>query len=108
MVQEEHAMDVAALQTVAQGWCEPETKDREMDAVLAQAIARPVARVLRAWYDTAAQHCRNEDYYRSLVQEIGLMFGDAAFVSDDGSVQQDVLCAKVPSLVRAALAKKGG
>ena len=96
-----HPMDVAATEAVAQGWCEPETSGQEMDAVLATAIARPVSRVLRNWYDTAAQHCRNEDYYRGFIQEIGAMLGEEAFISDDGSVQQDVLCAKVPELVRA-------
>ncbi len=51
------------------------------------------------WMETAGQHCRNEEYYRGLVQEIGMMFDKEAFTSEDGSVQQDVLCAKVPQLV---------
>lgn len=101
---DKHPMDEAAMHAVAQGWCEPETSSREMDAELAMAIAKPVGRALRAWYDTAAQHARNEEYYRGLVQEIGEMLGADAFVSDDGSIQQDVLCAKVPELVRARLA----
>lgn len=100
---EVHPMDEAATHAVAQGWCEPETSSMEMDVVLATAIARAVSRVLRNWYDTAAQHCRNEEYYRGLVVEIGKMLGDDAFISDDGSVQKDVLCAKVPELVRARL-----
>ncbi len=52
-----------------------------------------------AWCETAAQHCRNEDYYRGLVQRIGAMFGEDAYRADDGSVMQDVLCAKVPEIV---------
>jgi hypothetical protein len=55
------------------------------------------------WCDTAARHCRNEQYYRGLVIKIGEMLGREAYVSDDGSVQEDVLCAKVPALVRARL-----
>lgn len=51
------------------------------------------------WCDTAAQHLRNEEYYRGLVIKIGKMLGPEAYTSDDGSVQQDVLCAKVPDLV---------
>lgn len=102
---EVHPMDIAATEAVAQGWCEPETSSQEMDVVLATAIARPVSRVLRNWYDTAAQHCRNEDYYRGLVQEIGAMLGDEAYISDDGSVQEDILCAKVPELIRARLSQ---
>lgn len=52
-----------------------------------------------AWKETAAQHCRNEQYYRDLVVRIGKLFGEQAYVSDDGSKQEDVLCAKVPELV---------
>lgn len=51
------------------------------------------------WKETAAQHLRNEDYYRGLVQEIGKHFGADSYTSDDGSIQQDILCAKVPDLV---------
>jgi hypothetical protein len=51
------------------------------------------------WKETAKQHCKNEDYYRGLVQEIGKHFGADAYTSDDGSIQQDILCAKVPDLV---------
>ena len=98
---ERHPMDIAATEAIAQGWCEPETSGQEMDVVLAMAIAKPVGCVLRNWYDTAAQHARNEEYYRGLVIQIGEMLGDEAYISDDGSVQQDVLCAKVPELVRA-------
>ena len=49
--------------------------------------------------ETAAQHLRNEDYYRGLVQGIGNNFGADAYISEDGSIQQDILCAKVPYLV---------
>lgn len=66
----------------------------------AKHVSSDVAKSIQAWYDTAAQHYRNECYYRGLVQEIGLIFGDEAYISDDGSRQQDVLCAKVPELVR--------
>lgn len=55
------------------------------------------------WFKTALFHCRNEEYYRGLVTKIGEMFGEPAYTSDDGSVQQDVLCAKVPELVAAEL-----
>jgi hypothetical protein len=58
-----------------------------------------------AWMETARQHCRNEVYYRDLLVRIGEMFGDAGKTSDDGSVQQDVICAKVPELVRALITK---
>jgi hypothetical protein len=56
-----------------------------------------------AWYDTAAQMSRNADYYRGLVQKIGKMLGKEAYTSDDGSIQDDILCAKIPELVAAKL-----
>ena len=57
----------------------------------------------KAWHDTAAQHCRNEFYYRGLVQEIGEALGIAAYTDDAGGVHDSVLCAKVPELVRQRL-----
>ena len=54
---------------------------------------------MEGWKETAAQHLRNKDYYRGLVQEVGKHFGADAYISDDGSIQQDILCAKVPDLV---------
>jgi hypothetical protein len=60
----------------------------------------------RAWMDTAAQFSRNEDYYRGLVVQIGEMLGDPAFTDDAGELHDSVLCAKVPALVREALAKR--
>lgn len=89
-----------ARQMAAQCWCDPETSHREMDVVLAEAIARRIA----GWMDTAAQNQGNADFYRSIVVRIGEMFGPAAKTSDDGALQQDVLALKVPELVERALA----
>lgn len=89
-------IDLSATYAIAQGWCEPEAANHEMDVVLAEAIAKPVRRLVRGWYDTALQHHRNEEYYRGLVVQIGEMLGEAAYTSDDGTRQEDVLCAKVP------------
>lgn len=58
---------------------------------------------VQAWKDTAAQMSRNADYYRGLVVQIGKLLGKEAYISDDGSVQEDILCAKVPELVAAKL-----
>lgn len=60
-----------------------------------------------AWYETALQHCKNEEYYRGLVWEIGNLLGEPAYTGDDGIVQQDVICAKVPELVAAELSLLG-
>lgn len=56
-----------------------------------------------AWCDTAQRHCKNEFYYRGLVVNIGEMLGPDAYISDDGSIQDEVLCAKVPELIAARL-----
>ncbi len=55
---------------------------------------------VEAWKETARQHAANEEYYRNLLISIGTMLGPEAFTSDDGTVQQDVLCAKIPELVK--------
>ncbi len=56
-----------------------------------------------SWMETAAQLSRDADFYRGLVTGIGAQFGEIAYISDDGSKQQDVLCLKVPELVAATL-----
>lgn len=53
----------------------------------------------KAWRETAEQSQRNANFYRELVERIARRFGKPAYTSDDGSVQQDVLCIKVPELV---------
>ncbi len=55
------------------------------------------------WIESAAQFSRNEDYYRGLVDKIGEMLGEEAYIADDGSRSQDILRNKVPELVRARL-----
>ena len=62
-------------------------------------------REIAAWKESAAQFSRNADFYHGLISGIGAQFGEAAYISDDGSKQQDVLCLKVPELVAGALAK---
>ena len=84
-----------ARQIAAQCWCDDETKHIEMNVALAEAVAQRIA----AWMDSAAQFCRNQEFYQGIITQIGEMFGEAAKTSDDGSVQQDVLALKVPELV---------
>jgi hypothetical protein len=52
-----------------------------------------------AWVASAMQFHKNETYYRGLVVSIGEKLGPDAYVSDDGSVQQDILCAKIPEMI---------
>jgi hypothetical protein len=54
-----------ARKLAAQCWCDEETSGKEMDAALAEAVARRIA----VWMDTAAQMARNADFYRRLLNE---------------------------------------
>jgi len=58
------------------------------------------------WLETARQEFNGREYYRSLVVKIGEMFGVSAKTCDDGTVVEDVLCAKVSELVSAALRRE--
>ena len=53
------------------------------------------------WIETSAQDCRNTEYYRGLVVQIGETIGEQAYIADDGIKHPDVLCAKVPELITA-------
>ena len=88
-----------AIATAAQCWCDPRTETREMDVELATVFAERVD----AWIETARQHAHNEEYYRGLLDRIGERVGPSAYVSDDGSVQDSFLRAKMPDLVSALL-----
>ena len=81
-----------------QCWCDLETKHIEMDSKLCEAVAKRIC----AWMDTAAQNQRNTDYYRGLLEACGEAIGEQAYIADDGSISEDVLCAKIPEIVDAA------
>lgn len=85
-----------ALEIAGQCWCDPETESKEMDSVLAKAFAKRIA----YWMQTAAQNQRNTDYYRELLVQCGNAIGERAFTCDDGSKAQDVLCAKIPDIIK--------
>ena len=59
-----------------------------------------------AWRDTAEQNQRNSDFYRTLVVDCGETIGKEAYVQDDGGVCDDVLCLKVPKLVKQLVGNK--
>jgi hypothetical protein len=94
-------MSELATMIAAQCWCDPRTSDREMDGALAAVFAEVVDR----WIETARQCCGNEEYYRGLLDQIGAILGPEAYRSDDGSVQDEVVRAALPDLVKARLAK---
>ena len=53
------------------------------------------------WREDAERGMRNQEYYRGLLVKIGDMFGDEARRDDTGAVGEDVICCKVPELVKA-------
>lgn len=88
-----------ARQMAAQCWCDPNTENKIMDPDLCEAIAIRIAN----WMDTAAQNQRNADYYRGLLVQCGEIIGDRAYIADDRSKSEDVLCAKIPELVESII-----
>lgn len=55
------------------------------------------------WVESAAMFSRDADYYRGLVDQIAEAIGVEAFTSDDGSIQDSPVRAKLPELVSAKL-----
>ena len=91
-----------ARMLAAQCWCDEETSSTEMDATLAEAVARRIA----AWMETAAQMARNAEFYRGLLDECAKHLGEAAYTADDGTVMDEPLRLKVPELVAALVIPK--
>lgn len=85
-----------ALQMASQAWCSEKNKHKTMDYELAKEFARLAA----SWIEDAAQHLDNKEYYRSLLVQCGEYIGEDAYTQDDGNVVPDVLCAKIPELVK--------
>jgi len=85
-----------AREIASQCWCDKETENIEMDVVLADAIAKRIS----IWMQTAAQYHRNTDYYRGLLEQCGEIIGEEAYIADDGTRMEDVLCAKIPGIIK--------
>lgn len=72
----------------------------ERDKELTESVARMIA----VWMQTAAQNQRNADFYRDIVHQCADNLGElapSAYVSDDGSIQDEPLALKVPGLVKS-------
>lgn len=74
-----------------------------LEALLAEPAPAPSGAVREAWMDSARQFARNEAYYRGLI-ETALKDVPDAYLCDDGTRSEDVLCAKLPDIVAALLA----
>lgn len=64
-------------------------------------------REARNWQEMAERHCRNEDFYRGLLDAVAIHLGKEAYTSDYGQVNDSPVRLKIPRLV-AALAKQAG
>lgn len=103
METQEDWMDEARV-IAAQCWCDKETESIPMDSVLAEAVAKRIA----LWMETAAQNQGNTDYYRGLLERCGKAIGDRAFIADDGTRTEDVLCSKIPEIIETDYVNGGG
>lgn len=64
-----------------------------------QDKTKHVSEQIAYWMETAAQNQRNADYYRELLVRCGKAIGDRAFIADDRTKSEDVLCAKIPEII---------
>ena len=69
---------------------------------------KDIENAVKNWMETARQNQRNTDYYRDLVVQCGEAIGKEAYIQDDGGIVEDVLCAKVPELVREIVRRGKG
>lgn len=90
-----------AYKAAIECWTDEETKDIPMDIRLAAAVATRIA----FWMQTASEGYRGAELYHNLLEECGKHIGVEAFTSDDGSIQEDVVALKVPSLVQKLVSR---
>lgn len=92
-----------ARQLAAHCWCDKETENTEMDVVLAEAVARRID----LWMGIAKHHCRNEDFYRGLLDKCANNLGplrEQSYITDDGGIHDEPLRLKIPGLVAELVA----
>lgn len=76
----------------------------EEAAVMAEhcTTKEDVARCIASWMQTAAQHARNEEFWRDLLYQCASNLGPfkrEAFIQDDGGIVDEPLGLKIPDLV---------
>ena len=79
--------------------CKEEKMSIQFDSVMEMTDDRDF------WKGVAAQHLKNEEYYRGLLDQIGEAIGDDALIADDGSRPGGVIRAKLPDLVRKIVSR---
>ena len=53
------------------------------------------------WFQTARQHCKNEEFYRGILEQIASIIGAAAYKDDFGKVVDSPVILKLPEVVKA-------
>ncbi len=85
-------------------WCDEETNGIQMDARLAESVARRIA----FWMGEAARENGNVVFYRGLLDECAEHLGPDVYRSDDGSIQEDPIHLKIPELVKELSERDSG
>jgi len=85
-----------ALEEAVQCWTDEGTKDILIDMRIAAAVATRLAE----WMKVAERGFRGAEYYQGLLDQCGRHIGVEAFTAEDGTVQQEVVAAKLPELVK--------
>ncbi len=81
-----------------------ENKSEEIDTLRNSLKGKD--ELIKNWTESAAQYAVNLDYYTGLLDEIAKNFGIESYTSDDGSIQDTPLRAKIPELVKRCVDKK--
>lgn len=71
----------------------------ESDLSHANSVAEKLQYKCNVWEGTAAQYARDTQWYQEQLDRCGVALGHEAYVSDDGSVQDKPLRAKVAEMV---------
>lgn len=72
---------------------------RELERVRGRLKALEADKQADNWEETARSLSKDRDYYKELVVSIGKIFDKDALTADDGIVHEELLCAKIPTLV---------
>lgn len=70
------------------------------DHINATSDIDELRRLAHAWLDTAAQHARNEEFYRNIVHQTGLILGRETHRQDDGNYTDQPLALRVPEVAQ--------
>lgn len=73
--------------------------DYQEETRLLKKLVAGLEHEVSGWIESARHFSAGQDFYQGIVRRCGVALGPAAYTSDDGSVQDDVLALRVPELV---------